>query len=219
MSRPLHITYYGRRFLIDFDYADRMAKEGIVAFGEAREIYISDVYFRNHTVDLSRIRTVVDLGGNTGLFSVFAASFADHVVYVEANEKYDSILRHNMTLNGFKNFSVENVFVGAGGFNATDYRDVPRKTLDEIMNSRGMDYLDFLKIDIEGSEFELFKNHGKWLARVCNLSMEVHPECGDVEDIVQILERAGFDVVLEAGIYLSASNRANPVICHRESGC
>jgi hypothetical protein len=207
-SKRVQIRYHAKRFELDLKFADDNAGEGTESFGAVQEVYISDVYLRNLSLDLSAIRNVVDLGGNRGLFSVFAATFASRIVYVEANEKYKPILVHNMAINDFKNFAIENVFVGSDGFNAEDYKAVPQKTLRQIMTDNGLTVIDFLKVDIEGSEFSLFAVQDNCLADISHISMELHPKYGNVGDIVDILENNGFDVVVEGDMYLSASNRA-----------
>jgi uncharacterized protein (DUF2126 family) len=50
-----------------------------------------------------------------------------------------------------------------------------------------------MKIDIEGSEFELF-NETDWLAAVEAISMELHHVYGDVQDVLAALSKHGFEV-------------------------
>ena len=54
--------------------------------------------------------------------------------------------------------------------------------------------VDFLKMDIEGAEYAIFRDSQEWLKRVDNLAMEVHYRLGDPGEIVQHLQNAGFRV-------------------------
>ena len=54
--------------------------------------------------------------------------------------------------------------------------DPPILTMTEIFRLHGLEKIDFLKIDIEGSEFDLFINNNEWLKNVDKIAMEVHQE-------------------------------------------
>lgn len=176
MSKKLKINYKGYKFVIDCSYTDNVIIENSYTFGIVREIYIRDCYFKFHEINLSELKNVIDLGSNRGAFSLLAANFADKVVSVEVQTKYNDVLAHNMRINGFNNYSVENVFVGEGGCFAVLKDRV--KTLEEIMNNNGLQSIDFLKIDIEGSEFKLFSELN-CLKKIRYISMEVHREYGN----------------------------------------
>jgi hypothetical protein len=47
-------------------------------------------------------------------------------------------------------------------------------TLDKLMDECGIDYIDVLKIDIEGSEKEVFENAARWIDRVGMIAVELH---------------------------------------------
>ena len=50
-----------------------------------------------------------------------------------------------------------------------------------------------MKLDIEGSEFELFSGNAKWLDKIRFIVMEVHPSEGDPELILKKLEAFNFN--------------------------
>lgn len=53
--------------------------------------------------------------------------------------------------------------------------DILATTIDQLLASTGMDTIDVLKVDIEGSEIEVFgKNFEQWLKKVKNLVIELH---------------------------------------------
>jgi hypothetical protein len=47
--------------------------------------------------------------------------------------------------------------------------------MTEILDRAGMEYVDLLKIDIEGAEAEIFERAGEWGHRVGAVIGEVHP--------------------------------------------
>lgn len=194
MSRRLKIRFGGHSFLVDCQYADRVLGSA-TNFAAVIELYILNVYLRFHTIDLGQTATVVDLGATGGLFTLLAASFAEKVVWVEADTdtRYQDILRHNMALNGLDNYRVENVFVGTGGA-AWTTRQAPVKRLETILNEHSLNLVDLLKVDIEGSEFGLFRDL-ECLDAVRRITIEVHSEHGDVDEIIAQLKAHGFAVM------------------------
>jgi FkbM family methyltransferase len=67
-------------------------------------------------------------------------------------------------------------------------------TVEELMKTYGMEHVDFLKMDIEGAEFAIFRDSAHWLDRVDNLAMEVHNTVGDPTEIIQRLQQENFCV-------------------------
>jgi Methyltransferase FkbM domain len=182
--------YCDYSFLFDCKYCDDLIHDGSFAFGIVREIYIRNCYFKFHTPDVfATARTVLDLGANRGSFSVLMATHADYVISVEAISDFVPVIEHNMRINRYTNYAIECGFVGNGGmFENSSFRKL---TIDSILEQHNMDHVDFLKMDIEGSEFELFSSHG-WLERVTALSMEVHSDYGDPRSVLDALVKHKF---------------------------
>lgn len=211
LSRVICMNYRGQRFWLDLE-DDMGAAEPFRCAGVAEpvsgvwEVFLADVYLRNMNVDLGRLRTVVDLGGNRGYFSVLASRFANRVLYVEANPAFLPTLHRNMALNKCTNIESDICFVGAGGFFENQFLSAPRKDISTLMRDHAIDRIDLLKMDIEGSEFQLLAVDDAALNKVSYIAAELHPECGDVNALMRALEVAGFSVTLEQGIYLNAVN-------------
>ena len=55
-----------------------------------------------------------------------------------------------------------------------DFDPALAATVEEVMDAHDLDHIDFLKMDIEGAEFRIFRDSTRWLERVDNLAMEVH---------------------------------------------
>ena len=192
MNNKMHISINGFRFLIDGQYCDQNIKEDSYTFGLVREIYIKNVYFKHHNIDYKTLKNVVDLGGNRGLFSLLAANFCQKIIFVEVLDKYNDVFWHNMQINSFDNYAIENIFIGRGGL--LDHLEAKTKTLEKLMQDHSLDTIDFLKIDIEGSEFAFFADNPP-LDKIKHISMEIHQEYGDVSKIMDKLSRSGFNIM------------------------
>ncbi|RQW04877.1 hypothetical protein EH222_10595, partial [candidate division KSB1 bacterium] len=192
MSRELHLCVSGHRFIIDCRAIDAMLAEPSFTFGLIREIYIQDCYRRFPHLE-SRCRTVIDLGGNRGIFTLLAAQFAERVICVEAQSVYRSALLHNAKRNGLENIELVNAYIG--GEAALPRGNVPGMTVEEIMLKFDMETVDFCKMDIEGSEFELFQTI-TCLPRIRYLAAEIHPQFGDPQRIIEVLREHDFIVWL-----------------------
>lgn len=107
--------YRGRRLRFDTAYCDERIRDGSYAFGIVREILIRDCYLK-YLPDkgLDKLRTVVDLGANRGMFTVVAGALGERVLSVEANAVFRPVIEHNARINGFDHIEIETAIVGAG---------------------------------------------------------------------------------------------------------
>lgn len=56
--------------------------------------------------------------------------------------------------------------------------DVQAVTIQDAITKAGFPRIDLLKVDIEGSEIEVFSNSADWLQKTRNIAIETHgPEC------------------------------------------
>jgi len=172
-------------------------------FGGAREMYARGVYFAPPNFRLRAGDTVIDLGANQGLFTVLAARIAAKVVAVEAQSRFLEAIRRHLALNpGTAEVALVLGLVGAesGVFadpgalrSSTHYEAAPPVfTMERLFEEHGVRRVDFLKIDIEGSEFSLLGRDVDWLRSVGKVAMEVHLEFGDPSALVDTFARAGF---------------------------
>ncbi len=69
-------------------------------------------------------------------------------------------------------------------------------SVTELLQSKGLETVDFFKIDIEGGEEELFKDGAdiSWLKKVKVLAVEIHDELGIRDHIENLLRENGFDL-------------------------
>lgn len=169
--------------------------------------------------------TVLDIGAGPGEFAIDVAlrhpSCAIHAF--EPSPAAHDLLRRNLALNGIATVVPHALAVGAfDGTAALDasspytslHRCVPSddrgsveatrvevRTLDSVVRDLGLERIDFLKIDCEGSEFDILgAASAESLARVHRICAEVH----DVSEreggaLTDLLSEAGFSVRLLPG--------------------
>lgn len=142
-------------------------------------------------------KVILDAGANIGLASLFfAARFpAAKIIAIEPEASNFALLLKNTAafpqiipiqaaLWG-EDTSVNVVDPGLDkwGFQARSAEDVcpdvvchsvAGMTVDRIMREHNLDFIDILKMDIEGGEIEVFNGGGAWLDRVGLLIAELH---------------------------------------------
>jgi FkbM family methyltransferase len=139
-----------------------------------RETWVENVY-RIHDSDLIRAgATFVDLGANIGAVSVYAASRAPglRVIAVEPEPDNLDLLQRNITTNQVDGqVHIARVAVAAepgrgwihaGHGNSTlhhepdpDGTEIEIVTLAELLDTHSVRECDFLKIDVEGAEYDI----------------------------------------------------------------
>lgn len=176
-------------------------------FGGAREIYGRKVYFVLSGFSLKPTDIVIDLGANAGVFTTLAALLAKQVIAVEAQSKFIHELYYNAVNNNCSNrvfieFGIVGPCTGlfSNGSNlegALHFGEKPPViSMSDLIARYSLETVNFLKIDIEGSEFDLFNGEIDWLSHIEKIAMEVHLEFGDVRTLVEILEASGFSIWL-----------------------
>lgn len=145
-----------------------------------REIWCENVY-EVFDGDLGDTHVVVDLGANIGAFSVYAGSLHDEalVIAVEPEPHNLELLKENIKQNGMeKKIKVEPVCITDvdgdetyitdehGGSNQFDWQDKPYTrvktlTLAGLLKKHKLEYVDVLKIDVEGAETDIILTASK----------------------------------------------------------
>nr|WP_314897191.1 FkbM family methyltransferase [uncultured Flavobacterium sp.] len=156
--------------------------------------------FKEYDINLGFIpRFIIDAGANIGLASIFFANkFPETKIIaiepensnfemLEKNTKdYENVLLNKRALSNESNLSFDVVDKGFGNWGfVTEIHDlniihkvvdtVRSITIDEILIENNLEYLDLLKIDIEGGEKKLFEsNYENWLPKTKCIIIELH---------------------------------------------
>jgi len=167
---------------------------------------------------------IVDIGAHIGGFAIRAAKRAGQVYAYEASSKNYAILNANRHLNNTQNLHVHNKAVsskigsmkffmpsdnGALGSllqeTGSPMEIVQTTTLTDIIEENNIRRIDYLKIDVEGAEYEILQHcPTETLAKVQRIVMEYHEfdeNQWDHRDLVNLLKSSGFNVVVEDGIF------------------
>lgn len=174
----------------------------------------------------------VDIGSNEGYFTVIASRLvgpAGRVISIEPQERLMPVLDRNLQLNGIEGARVLNIAISdrsgeAGlrlspdtntGASALDRgftkyplrrQAVATRRLGDVLNEEGMDHVDLMKVDIEGSEYEallgspeIFEAH-----RIRALALELHPSrlaarSKRALDITDMLASYGYRYTVDEG--------------------
>jgi FkbM family methyltransferase len=174
------------------------------------EIFLDGVY-DVPGVDLAKCRSVLDIGANVGMFALYVLSRAPQarVYCFEPSSHTFSVLERNIEANHarIKPFrvavagsngvahlsltgnSVEFALAGAGP--ATER--VECVDLQRVFELTGVETFDFVKMDIEGAEREVFAaTSDELLTRIHALALEWHHSWDELGLLAERFRSAGF---------------------------
>jgi FkbM family methyltransferase len=139
---------------------------------------------------------IVDAGANIGLSAIFFANRYPEakIIAVEPDSSNYEMLRKNIALysnivavraalwNENKDVDLIDPGVGQTAYQTHDRSAVPSLpvqvvpgiTLDQLMSDFDIRFIDLLKIDIEGSEKEVFERSSSWISSVGIIAIEIH---------------------------------------------
>lgn len=153
---------------------------------------------QEYALDLSRQpENIIDAGANIGLTSIYLAGRYPEarILSIEPEQSNFSLLEKNTkpypnvvpirAAVWKENSTIDLVDPGLGhwAFQTQGPEDrvqgnklsaVRGVTVDALMRDHGIDYVDILKMDIEGSEKEVFEGATQWVEKVGVLIVELH---------------------------------------------
>jgi FkbM family methyltransferase len=171
-----------------------------------REVMVDQIYRLPHSITPS---VMVDLGANIGLASVFYHCEYDCevIICVEPLPRNVAVLEENLRLNRMTALVYHAAISPAAGtvrFKSdrcsnlghidNDNGDIPVSsvTMSEILRNTPNNWIDLLKIDIEGHEQTLLSENNGWLERVGAILIEFHPTVVDYPASIELLKYNGF---------------------------
>ena len=151
---------------------------------------------------------IVDLGGHVGFTSIFfSAHYPNAKVYsVEASKQNFSVLEFNVqsfknivainkavyTDDGFISFDESglsyNNKIGEGG------EQMEAVSVNSLLSSHGIEKVDLMKIDIEGSEKDILQKNTEWLEKTNAIIIELHKPYS-IEDLKRDLSPFHFKII------------------------
>jgi FkbM family methyltransferase len=167
---------------------------------------------------------VIDIGSHIGGFTILAGTLVGNgrVYAFEPSSKTYDTLRKNVELNGLSNVSLFKKAVGGerkrGKIYISDIinaetsvhkktsnvEEVEILTLGDIFEENGLTHCDVLKIDCEGSEYEIIKSSKNILEKIDKIILEYHepkyfniPSDFGLTELVKCLENSRFNVVIK----------------------
>lgn len=190
-----------------------------------------EIWF-DHDYDVPGIRlqagdVVLDVGGNQGFFSCYAAWQGCQVVTFEPDADNVRLLRHNLAANGF---AAQTIVIEAavtrdghdvrlfrtdrmgGGMNTTipAFADnlgfsenaslmVPGVRLADVLQRESIGQVRLCKMDCEGAELDIVESLTAEVAgRIDAFALEFHREAYPVEKLIRALDRWGTHHVFPA---------------------
>jgi len=139
-------------------------------------------------------KVILDCGAHIGLAAVFFANkFPDAKIFCVEPEKsnFELLLKNTSTCPNItcinsgvwsKTTNLKIIDAGSGNWGfiteETDYPDkdtIPAISIDEIMSSYNLSQIDICKINVEGTEKELFgNNYENWVPKTKLILIELH---------------------------------------------
>jgi FkbM family methyltransferase len=168
---------------------------------------LSEVFiFGEYKVNVSKTPDIVlDVGANVGIATAyFAIKYPNAIIHsFEPSSHNFSFLKQNASqfnnvtvyrkaLYSHDGFLQMHVFEGFGGWNSAfsetgNVEEVECTTLDKFLTDQGIEKVDILKLDVEGSEWEILKN-SRLLDKIRVIIGELHYLHMNKEDILSLLE-------------------------------
>ena len=175
---------------------------------------------------------VVDIGAHIGLYTIMASKHVGpngKIVAIEANPDNFEMLNRNVKLNQLTNVTNLNcavysqetrikLYLAGEGSNRTKYNtlmaeranegkekfvEINADTLDHLMQLQGISEINWIKIDVEGAEYEVLKGASNIISHSKDISLliEVHNLSGSnstlYEHISQFLSLGDFKIDFE----------------------
>ncbi len=178
-----------------------------------KEIFNSEIYrFDCNTTS----PIILDCGANIGMSCIYFKSIYPNatIIAFEPDEHLIEVLNKNITQNNFTNVTLHQAAVWIeDGFISFDSKGSEASHIDNSGSGTNLvktiklsnllqayDNIDFLKMDIEGAEFEVVKDCVPYLNKVSNFFLEYHGKVSDtnkLQILIKILEQANFKVYIK----------------------
>lgn len=190
------------------------------------EIFLDDTYKLEWIKNFSekkglQIKSILDIGGNCGLTSLISRSFfPDSIIHCyEPNKEIEKYLALNSKVANFKYFieavggksdmvklNIDNKQSVLSSISPDETGTTKQISFSEALGRFGEYDVDIVKMDCEGSEWEILENKELW-KNIKFITMEYHLGINNFDHnrITKALEKIGFSLISE----IINSNQAN----------
>ena len=182
------------------------------------EIFVTKIY--DKFFEIKEGDTVIDIGGNLGLFSYYALCKGAKQVYCfEPSPQCYDCISNNFN---FTNLVTENLAVGSNNGEVTFYvnnessinssifaigensKSITCKSINinDYIKTNNINKIDYFKIDCEGAEYEIIESLDEhYLTNNINkICLEYHlNKNGEIHTILNKLKKCNFNIVFEYG--------------------
>lgn len=175
------------------------------------------IFIREDYGKVSPGSIIIDIGANIGVFSLYAIHSGAKKVYAyEPNTQTYHCLLKNISANKLDNVIISNQLAVSSVSNGIikfpvqpsahntiitdeesneDFEIVHTTTLEDIIASNNIDQIHLLKVDCEGSEYDILLNtDGRTWDNIKGIKMEYH--CGQTDTLITFLTGHHFTLTL-----------------------
>jgi len=183
---------------------------------------MAHIFFKKTYGDVEDNSTVIDIGANIGIYSIFAAATSKNtIVYAYEPELNNfNLLLENIKINNLeKNVFPFKLAVSARGGEKElylndspdshslyfKYPDRENKSVEikcvsmkDIFEENNIKQCDILKLDCEGAEFEiLYSTPDEYFKKIKIIRLEYHNQNGqnNIQSLIHFLKRKGFKII------------------------
>ena len=202
---PIFETNSGLKIKLRKNSTDLMALTHVWLIGE----------YKRKNFEINDDDVIIDVGGHIGLFSLYASQFCKNgqiFTFEPMVENFD-LLSENIKLNNLDNIKIFNLAVSNSNSSVKLYLNqddaghsmfskssksvtVNSISLQQIFDNNHIEYCDFLKLDCEGSEYEIIKNlPAPYFKKIKKMIIEYHmadtnPEL--LDELISILKSQNY---------------------------
>ena len=161
-----------------------------------KEIWLDQVY-KEVVANGRKDMVMIDIGANIGLVTHYLRDFCSHMYCIEPSSEHYEALVENKNYNHWDNVSVHNLAIWKDNCqiglkkndsnrtmhslvfpNGGERQLVQAYTLETFFDINTISQVDFIKMDVEGAEYEIMTNFGftNVISRVKSMEIEYHDE-------------------------------------------
>ena len=196
--------------------------------GIMTSIVVSDEH-RIENIKLEKNAVIVDIGAQTGIFSIYVSNKAEKIYAYEPEPTNYEYLINNIKINKLKNkiipfnlavsnkkeklkiyYSKENTGGHSSYLKTRKFFTTKTTTLKEIIELNKLKKIDLLKIDTEGAEYKILfglpQHYFKNIKRIIVEIHEINHETYNKKNLIKYLKKAHYEIEEKEG-YLFCTKR------------